>query len=74
MQTIGRRLLWHGMVLFLSGLLTGLAEQNFSNTRVGLALAADHNSMRYYIFTLDDWGRTLNAQRSTVITPKRLYS
>lgn len=37
MQTIGRRLLWHGMVLFLLGLLTGLAEQNFSNTWVGLA-------------------------------------
>lgn len=32
-----RRLLWHGMFLFLLGLLTGLAEQNFSNPRMGLA-------------------------------------
>src|SRR5436309_13217711 len=32
-----RRLLWHGMVLFLLGLLTGFVEQNFSNPRMGLA-------------------------------------
>ena len=32
-----RRLLWHGMFLFLLGLLTGFVEQNFSNPRMGLA-------------------------------------
>jgi hydroxylaminobenzene mutase len=32
-----RRLLWHGMFLFLLGLLTGFVEQNFSNVRMGLA-------------------------------------
>jgi (hydroxyamino)benzene mutase len=32
-----RRLLWHGMFLFLLGLLTGLVEQNFNNPRMGLA-------------------------------------
>lgn len=32
-----RRLLWHGMVLFLPGLLTGSFEQTFSNPRMGLA-------------------------------------
>jgi (hydroxyamino)benzene mutase len=32
-----RRLLWHGMFLFLLGLLTGFAEQNFRNPRMGLA-------------------------------------
>jgi len=32
-----RRLLWHGMALFLLGLLTGFAEQNLSNPRMGLA-------------------------------------
>ncbi|WP_074123476.1 hypothetical protein [Bradyrhizobium sp. AS23.2] len=37
MKAIDRRLLWHGMLLFLLGLLTGLAEQNFSNIRMGLA-------------------------------------
>ena len=32
-----RRLLWHGMALFLAGLLTGLVEQHFTNPRMGLA-------------------------------------
>jgi hydroxylaminobenzene mutase len=28
---------WHGMFLFLLGLLTGFVEQNFTNPRMGLA-------------------------------------
>ena len=32
-----RRLLFHGIALFLLGLLTGLAEQHFANVRMGLA-------------------------------------
>ena len=32
-----RRLIWHGMFLFLLGLLTGLVEQQFSNPRMALA-------------------------------------
>src|SRR5262245_56175952 len=32
-----RRLIWHGMFLFLLGLCTGLVEQSFKNTRMGLA-------------------------------------
>jgi hydroxylaminobenzene mutase len=32
-----RPLLFHGIALFLIGLLTGLAEQHFSNVRMGLA-------------------------------------
>lgn len=32
-----RRLMWHGMFLFLIGLLTGFAEQHFANVRMGLA-------------------------------------
>lgn len=32
-----RRLFWHGMLLFLLGLLTGLVEARFSNVRMGLA-------------------------------------
>jgi hydroxylaminobenzene mutase len=31
-----RRLLWHGMALFLIGLLTGLAQQHFANIRMAL--------------------------------------
>jgi hydroxylaminobenzene mutase len=32
-----RQLMWHGMFLFLLGLLTGLAEQHFTNMRMGVA-------------------------------------
>ncbi|MBI2528840.1 MAG: hydrogenase [Candidatus Rokubacteria bacterium] len=37
MDASRRRLLWHGMFLFLLGLLTGFVEQKFSNPRMGLA-------------------------------------
>lgn len=32
-----RRLIWHGMFLFLLGLLTGFVEPQFRNPRMGLA-------------------------------------
>jgi len=34
---MNRRLMWHGMFLFLLGLVTGLLEQRFTNMRMGLA-------------------------------------
>jgi hydroxylaminobenzene mutase len=37
MDHFKRRLLGHGMFLFLLGLLTGLAEREFNNPRMGLA-------------------------------------
>jgi len=37
MEDSKRRLLWHGMFLFLLGLLTGLVETKFRNTRMALA-------------------------------------
>src|SRR6202790_1025081 len=37
MESMNRRLMWHGMFLFLIGLLTGFAEQHFANIRMGLA-------------------------------------
>ena len=36
-STMNRRLMWHGMFLFLLGLVTGLLEQRFTNMRMGLA-------------------------------------
>ena len=36
-QDRGRKLLWHGIALFLLGLLTGLAQQALRNPRMGLA-------------------------------------
>lgn len=37
MQNRHRHLMFHGMFLFLLGLLTGFAEQHFANVRMGLA-------------------------------------
>lgn len=37
MEDSKRRLFWHGMLLFLLGLLTGFVEQKFNNPRMGLA-------------------------------------
>ena len=37
MESTNRSLMWHGMFLFLIGLLTGFAETHFANTRMGLA-------------------------------------
>ena len=37
MEISHRRLMWHGMFLFLLGLLTGFVEQRFTNVRMGLA-------------------------------------
>jgi (hydroxyamino)benzene mutase len=37
MEGTNRRLMWHGMGLFVVGLLTGFAEQHFANIRMGLA-------------------------------------
>ena len=37
MNDTRRRLMWHGMFLFLLGLLTGLVETQFANVRMGLA-------------------------------------
>jgi hydroxylaminobenzene mutase len=37
MEGANRRLIWHGMFLFLFGLLTGFIEERFANMRMGLA-------------------------------------
>lgn len=37
MNSRGRRLLWHGMLLFGLGLVTGLVSQQFTNPRMGLS-------------------------------------
>ena len=37
MENASRRLMWHGMFLFLLGLFTGFAEAHVTNVRMGLA-------------------------------------
>jgi hydroxylaminobenzene mutase len=36
-ETASRRLMWHGIFLFLLGLFTGFAESHVANVRMGLA-------------------------------------
>jgi hydroxylaminobenzene mutase len=37
MNGTDRRLMWHGILLFLLGLVTGFSEEHFTNVRMGLA-------------------------------------
>ena len=37
MRTQNRQLMWHGVLLFLLGLITGLLEQRFTNVRMALS-------------------------------------
>ena len=37
MEAADRRLMWHGIFLFLLGLVTGLLEQRFTNMRMGVS-------------------------------------
>jgi hydroxylaminobenzene mutase len=37
MRTTDRGLMWHGMLLFLIGLVTGLSERRFTNMRMALS-------------------------------------
>ena len=37
MRPANRRLMWHGMFLFLLGLVTGLLERRFTNMRMGVS-------------------------------------
>jgi (hydroxyamino)benzene mutase len=37
MQSGNRRMMWHGMFLFLIGLVTGLLERRFKNMRMGVS-------------------------------------
>jgi hydroxylaminobenzene mutase len=46
MESTGRRLMFHGMVLFLLGLGTGFAEQHFANGIFLLALGASWKEVR----------------------------
>jgi hydroxylaminobenzene mutase len=37
MRTADRRLMWHGVFLFLIGLVTGTQERRFTNMRMALS-------------------------------------
>jgi hydroxylaminobenzene mutase len=44
--------MWHGMFLFLLGLLTGFAEWNFDNMRMGLAAHLEGVTNRTFLIEL----------------------
>lgn len=52
------RLIWHGMFLFLLGLLTGFAETKFANVRMGLASHLEGVMNGVFLLALGSaWGR-----------------
>jgi hydroxylaminobenzene mutase len=66
MRDIDRRLMFHGMFLFLLGLLTGFAEQHFANVRMGLA--AHLEGLMNGIFLLALGGIWTHVRLSTTAT------
>ena len=58
LDSAARRLCWHGLLLFLFGLLNGAAVQLFANPRMGLSahLAGVQNGMVLVLFGLI-WSR-----------------
>ena len=65
MEDPRRRLLWHGMFLFLLGLLTGFVEQQFTNPRMGLAAHLEGVMNGIFLLAL---GAVWAAVRNAVIT------
>lgn len=62
-----RRLIWHGMFLFLLGLLTGFAEPQFKNLRMGLAAHLEGVMNGTFIIALGAvWGELKFSTRQSV--------
>jgi (hydroxyamino)benzene mutase len=62
-----RRLVWHGMLLFLLGLLTGFAEPQFKNLRMGLAAHLEGVMNGTFIIALGAvWGELRFSARQSV--------
>jgi (hydroxyamino)benzene mutase len=62
-----RRLVWHGMFLFLLGLLTGFAEPQFKNLRMGLAAHLEGVMNGTFIIALGAvWGELKFSARQSV--------
>jgi hypothetical protein len=57
MKAIDRRLMWHGMFLFLLGLITGLVEQSRSRCDGRRALAGVNKSEESFNNSVHRWHR-----------------
>jgi (hydroxyamino)benzene mutase len=68
MDGANRRLMFHGMFLFLLGLLTGFAEQHFSNVRMGLAAHLEGLMNGIFLIALGaNWTHVRLSPRTTTI-------
>ena len=62
-----RRLLFHGMALFLIGLLTGLIEQHFTNVRMALAAHLEGVMNGTFLLAVGAiWGEVRLSSRASV--------
>ena len=69
MESSNRRVMWHGMFLFLIGLVTGFAEQHFANVRMGLAAHLEGVMNGAFLLALGAvWNEVRLAPRSKAIT------
>jgi hydroxylaminobenzene mutase len=68
MEATNRRLMWHGMFLFLIGLMTGFVEQRFANVRMGLAAHLEGLMNGIFLVALGAvWGEVRLSPRTKVI-------
>jgi (hydroxyamino)benzene mutase len=65
---MNRRLMWHGMVLFLIGLFTGFAETHFVNMRMALAAHLEGVMNGTFLLALGAaWGEVRLSPRTEAI-------
>lgn len=68
MDGSNRRLMFHGMCLFMLGLLTGFAEQHFVNVRMGLAAHLEGLMNGIFLMALGAiWPQVRMSSRATTI-------
>ncbi len=68
MEDRNRNLMWHGMFLFLLGLISGFVEQRFVNPRMGLAAHLEGVMLGTFLVALGAvWGYVKLPARTKVI-------
>ncbi|HZO81205.1 MAG TPA: hypothetical protein VFB33_05875 [Candidatus Binataceae bacterium] len=74
-ENTSRRLVWHGMLLFLLGLFTGFAEPHFANVRMGLTAHVEGVMNGMFLVALGAaWSLLrLSARQSAVLFWTGLY-
>jgi (hydroxyamino)benzene mutase len=73
MEDSQRRLIRHGLALFLIGLLTGLVEQHFTNIRMGLAAHLEGVMNGTFLLALGSAWKQVNLTARTKAIAYRLF-